>query len=128
MGIEFEMSCEEDLLRVRAWGNDEDLEEVQRYGLAVIQACAEHQVNRLICDEHELEYELSVTDTYRLVEFLASQAPTVGKAALVCAPKHLPDAFFWETACINRGLYVRAFTSMEEAELWLDVDTQVHKG
>lgn len=127
MGIEYEITSHPDLVSVRAWGNDENLEEVQRYGLAVIQACAEHQVNRLLCDERGLEYELSVTDTYRLVEFLAQHAPCVGKAALVCAPKHLPDAFFWETACINRGLFVRAFTSLSEAELWLETNVQVAK-
>ena len=124
MGIEFEISYHQGLLRVRAWGNDENLEEVQRYSMAVIQACVEHDARLLLCDERGLEYELSATDTYRLAEFIAQNVPAVGKAAIVCAPQHLPDAFFWETTCVNRGLFVRAFTNMEEAEDWLKINTQ----
>lgn len=119
MGFDFDICCPQDLLRVRAWGIAEDLEEFKRYSMAVLQAGEERQIDRIFCDERELSYGLSITDTYRLVEFLVDHTPARNRAALVCAPEDLSDALFWETTCVNRGLFVKAFTCIKEAEAWL---------
>jgi hypothetical protein len=41
------------------------------------------------------------------------------KAAVICGVESLPDAEFWETVSKNRGLVVKVFTSIEEAENWI---------
>ncbi len=119
MGIQYDIHNHKGIVWVRARGTARDLGEFQPYCMAILQACKEYQLDRILCDERDLAYELSITDTYYLVEFLADHAPDGSRAALVCDPRDLPEDLFWETACINRGLYVRVFTDIEEAEAWL---------
>ncbi len=120
MAIHYSMKTEGSLLVVTASGFDESLEEVQQYGLAVVQACRQGGHARVLCDEQELEYRLGTLDTFKSAEFLAAQAPRIGRAAIVCNTKFNRDAEFWETVAVNRGLTVRFFKDMDTARQWLD--------
>lgn len=120
MSIQYVLKPEGDLLTVRTTGFDENLEEVKQYGLAIVEACKEGRYLRVLCDETELEYRLGTLDTYESAVFLASQAPRLVKAAIVCNPKFVQDAHFWETVAMNRGLTVRVFQTVESAREWLD--------
>jgi hypothetical protein len=120
MSIQYVLQPEGDLLTVKTSGFDENLQEVEQYGLTILEACKEGNYARVLCDETELEYRLSTLDTYESAVFLASQAPRLIKAAIVCNPKFVQDAHFWETVATNRGLTVRVFKDVESARAWLD--------
>lgn len=123
MSIHFETSVEGDLLKARAWGSDDNLEEVKRYGMTIFAACLDGGFNKVLLDERDLRYELSFLDTYDLAEFYSEQMLKVRrkliKAAVVCDPKFMKDAAFWEDCAVNRGLYVKTFSSVDKALLWL---------
>lgn len=109
MAINFTATSEGNLLIINASGFDDNLEEVQQYGMAVIEACSKYNVTRVLCDETNLEYRLSVIGTFQSVEFIAAQVPAIAKVALVCSEKSIADAAFWETVAVNRGL-LRVFS------------------
>jgi hypothetical protein len=119
MAIQHTVTAEGDTLLVRAWGFDEDLADVQRYGEAVIAGCLAAGCTRVLCDESRLEYRLGILDTYRAATFLAEHAPRVARIALVCPASGFSDARFWEDVAVNRGLLVRVFTSTDAAKAWL---------
>ena len=120
MAIRYEMQAEGDLLKVKAAGADESLKEVNAYGAAIIQAALRHSSRRILCDETQLVYKLSVTDTYESARFIAESVPHVVKVAIVCNPQSYPDGQFWETVAVNRGLSVRFFKDLTQATAWLD--------
>ena len=124
MTIHFETGIEGTLLRCRAWGSDDNLEEVKRYGMAIIAACLEGDCDKALLDERELKYDLSITDTFKLAEYYSNQMqkllPKVIKTAIVCDQEFMSEATFWENSSVNRGLYVKVFTSIDSAMQWLD--------
>lgn len=120
VAIRFETSSDGEKLVVRAAGFDESLEEVQAYGLGVIEAAVAGAFTRILCDERELEYRLKTVDTFQAAEFIAAAAPRVARIAIVCHPGCMEDAAFWETVAVNRGLSVRMFRGLDEATRWLD--------
>ena len=119
MAIEFTTTVEDDTLVVKACGFDERLEQVQQYGMDIIQACLQQQVSRVLCDECDLEYRLSTFDTYAAAEFIAENAPLIAKVAIVCNPAFIKDALFWETVAVNRGLTIQVFKDIDAARRWL---------
>ena len=51
MSIQFETSVEGALLRSRAWGSDDGLEEVKRYGMTIIAACLHGDCDKALLDD-----------------------------------------------------------------------------
>ena len=119
MSISYTTSFSDGIVFVHASGFDESVEEVKSYGMAVVAACAQTGTSLVLCDELELDYRLGIFDTYAAAEFLASQAPSISRVAIVCAERFIDDARFWENVVVNRGLTVRAFTDLEAARGWL---------
>ena len=119
MSIQYTMRVDGETLFVTASGFDESLDEVQRYGMSVLSASQQHGVNRVLCDETDLEYRLGTFDTYQAGEFLSQHVPAVAKVAIVCNPRHLSDAQFFEDVVVNRGLTFRLFIDRETAMRWL---------
>lgn len=122
MAIDYTIDYDEgaDLVRVQARGVDESLEEVQRYGTAVIDACRHRNCSLVLVDERELTYRLSTGETYELGQYYAAFCPQgVLRVALVVNQSNLEDAEFFETVTFNRGLQFNIFTSMDEALAWL---------
>jgi len=119
MAIKFELQVEKDILRITARGRDDNLKQVQEYGLAIMAAAIENNSNKVICNETELEYSLGTLDTFELAKTLAEVVPKVLKVALVCSPNQFHDASFWETVAFNRGAQVRVFKDMVSAEEWI---------
>lgn len=114
------MTVDGDLLRVTASGKDDNIKEVEGYCAAIIETCIKNNIKKVLCDERKLKYELSTIDTYALAEYTSEHAKGVGRAAIVCNPKYLPDAKFWKTVSSNRGLVVKVFTSIDEAKAWIN--------
>jgi len=121
MAIHYQMMSESGLLTVVATGTDEDLAEVKNYGLAVIGKAVELGCRKILCDERDLEYNLSVVDTHESARFISEQAPDVARIAIVFNPKFKCDAKFWEKVATARGLTVRAFQTKPEAIRWLEM-------
>jgi hypothetical protein len=120
MAIHYSFFREEGLLRVKATGRDENLDAVIEYGMAVIPQALEIQATHSLCDETELEYNLSTISTFVAGKFIAEHAPRVAKVAIVCNIRCLPDARFWEDVTHNRGLQTGVFTDIGEAKDWLN--------
>lgn len=119
MAINVTFKNKGDILLVTASGKDESLEDVEEYGMKVIEQGILSNCRKILCDEINLEYNLSTIDTFESAKFISENAPKVCKVALVSNPKNLPDAKFWETVTFNRGLTVKVFTDKSEAEVWL---------
>ena len=119
MAIQYSMEAEGDLLVVVASGADEDLNDVKAYGVAVIQAAIQTGCRLVLCNELDLEYKLGTVDTFESASYIASYAPHVAKVAIVCNAQCINDALFWETVAVNRGLMVRVFRSVADANVWL---------
>ncbi len=119
MAIQHTIMADRHLLRARAWGFDENLQQVQAYGMAVLTGAIENQCTQIICDETELVYTLSTLDTFELAQLVSRLAPRVGRVAIVVNPKQIRDARFWETVAVNRGASVRVFPTTDAAEEWL---------
>jgi hypothetical protein len=119
VAIHYSFFPEKEMLVVETSGYDENLEEVENYGLAILDQSIKLNCSKVLCNESNLEYRLGTLDTYKLAKFLALMVPHVAKAAIVCNEKFITDAHFWETAVVNRGLEVRVFNTTENARLWL---------
>jgi hypothetical protein len=121
MAIHYTISFEEGVLKVCASGSDENLADVQQYGMAILTAAKEHGATRVLCDERDLVYRLNTFDTFTAAASIAENAVGVGKVALVCNPANMGDAHFFENVVVNRGLSLLAFTDMASALHWLGI-------
>jgi hypothetical protein len=119
MGITYNSKVEKEVLYITASGKDENVKEVIEYGRSIIKLANESKVKRVICDERNLEYAIETLDIFESAQTMASEAPKVGRLAIVCNPKFLDEGKFWETVAFNRGLQVRMDTDFDRAKNWL---------
>lgn len=119
MAIQYEIWEDGGLLRVQASGRDDSLDEVMAYQAAIMQAVIDSKCVGVVSDERELDYALELVDAFESARYVAEHAPRVGRIAIVCSPKNLDDAQFWETVAVNRFLLVRFFLDLDEAEAWV---------
>jgi hypothetical protein len=120
MAIKAEFKFMDNTLYVKATGKDDSVKDVLAYGQSVIEQALIHQAKQVLVDETELVYALGTFDLYETAKAFAESAPYVVKSALVVNPEQAKDAEFWETVAVNRGLFVRMFTSFDEAKQWLE--------
>lgn len=119
MAITFTIEQTESMMRVIAWGKDDNLEQVKEYGMAILMAAISSGCTKVLCDELQLVYSLGTFDTFESARFISEYAPNIAKVAIACKPDQIDDATFWETVASNRGLFVRVFKTLHEAEEWL---------
>jgi len=119
MAIHYTSKVDGGILFVTASGFDENLEEVQSYGMGIIGLCKESGVTHVLCDERALEYRLGTIDTYQAGKFISEQAPAVARVAIVCNPGFLSDMGFFEDVVVNRGLALHFFRDIDTAREWL---------
>lgn len=119
MAISFKIEDRDHFLTVVAKGKDDNLKEVEAYSKAIIEAAIKYKSKKILCDERELEYAISIVDTYKLAEAASVYAGNVLKIAIVCDTKNLTDGKFYETVASNRGLYIRVTADFDEAVNWL---------
>lgn len=120
MAISYNFSVENNILVVNTSGADENLEEVQQYGMAVIEKAVEQNCKNVLCLETNLEYRLGGFDIFKSAEYIAVSAPNVARVAIVCNPRYADDLAFWETVAVNRGLMARAFQNQADALKWIN--------
>jgi hypothetical protein len=119
MSIQYTTRVDGETLFVYASGFDESIDDVQGYGMGIISASQESGVTCVFCDETALEYRLGTIDTFQAGEFISHNVPAVAKVAIVCNPRFISDASFFEDVVVNRGLTLRVFTDSEVAMHWL---------
>lgn len=119
MAINYTIEADDGLLRVVAAGKDDNLRQVKDYGFAVLSAALSSRCTKVLCDERELIYSLGTFDSFESAKYISELAPDIAKVAIVCRPENIEDADFWETVAVNRGLHVRVFKTLAEAESWL---------
>ncbi len=80
----------------------------------------------MVMDLRGAECDLSSTDIVELAAFMAWPDPALPTRRRIAVLVTHNDAWrlasFMETCARNRGLPIKAFTSVEEAEAWLDVE------
>lgn len=119
MAINYTIKNEHDYLKVVAKGKDDNFNEVKKYEEAIISEAINNQCTKIFCDESELEYSISIIDTFKLAEEASKYAPNLTKLAIVCNKKYLSDGKFYETVATNRGLHVLVTDKYEEADQWI---------
>jgi hypothetical protein len=89
---------------------------------ATVDAVLERDRHRLLSDCTGLDVAASPLDLWSLAEWIAAQPPgMLEREAVVLppAPETAAEVAFYETACKNRGINVRVFSSRDEALAWL---------
>lgn len=119
MAINFNISPKGKMLFVKASGEDENIEEVKEYAQAILESAFQNESNIILCDERELIYKLSVIDTFQLAEFVSQNCPLIFKVAIVTNTDNIKDINFYETVVTNRGMRLKVFNQIQEAEDWL---------
>jgi hypothetical protein len=119
MAISYEFEIEGDLLKVSTRGKDDHLQDVQSYGMAVLEKALQSECTKIFCDERELEYKLSFVDHYQLAEVASQYGRVLKKIAIVCDQKFVKEGEFFETVAKNRGLSVFLTADYEQALDWL---------
>ena len=119
MPISFKHEIVGKTLKVYTSGKDDSLEDAINYTLAIIDIAKKQECTKIYCDERQLEYAISIIDTYQLAKKAAEEVKGLRKIAIVCDEKFLDDGKFYETVARNRGLIVFVTTDNEEALEWL---------
>jgi hypothetical protein len=119
MAIDFTSEIQNNVLIITSSGEDETLDDVKLYAADIIETGVKSGCSKALIDERNLKYKLGTIDTFQLAEFTASNAPNIGKIAIVPNAEGVDDLSFWETVVTNRGLRVKACPTIEEAMDWL---------
>ncbi len=121
MAIHHEIVPDGRVLRVRAWGFDESLDDANAYAETVLAGILKNDATHVFCDERELTYRLNLLDTFKLAEHVAKLVPHSLKVAIVTKSENLKDASFYEDVAVSRGMSVRVFYDVEHAWKWLGI-------
>jgi hypothetical protein len=96
---------------------------VRRILSDVLSACAQRGRSRVLLEEHLSGPSLGMVEAFEIVsEGSASARSVVQQIAYVDTnPEHDSSLLdFVETVAVNRGVHVRVFATVPEAEAWLD--------
>lgn len=96
--------------------------DLQKAAAATINLAREQGTLRLLGDCTTLEGGHSIVDLYGLGQMLEALPVPAGVHEALVMPQLSAvarDVHFWETTCRNRGIDVRVFKTMDEAQAWL---------
>jgi hypothetical protein len=118
MSVRLQIDEMTDYLAARFTGAGTAEEAWQEFGL-IAKHCMRANKNKLLLDFAETHGEVSLADRYFLGEEAQIFAHYMLKVATVDRAERIDPRRFGEMAAQNRGVNVRAFTSVEDAEEWL---------
>ena len=84
MPIEYQIRDEGALLKVKAVGTCDTLDELKEYALAMHEAALLAGLTRVLVDERELCYHLTAVDSFKSGKFVAEMPPLGSKIAVAC--------------------------------------------
>lgn len=120
MAISFTHKIEGETLHVVAQGFDESLQDTEAYARDVLGLALSNACTKVFCDERNLEYRLSVIDTYQLAEAASKEAASITRIGIACASDTISESGFFETVSKNRGLRIVVSPNIEKVQNWLD--------
>ena|SRR5947209_4968205 len=115
--MEIRIEPQPDHLRVVTKG-EFDPAAARRGVIAVVAACREHGVDRVLLDGRGIVTSVSVLDRYELAKAIADEAKRRLRLAIVVSHENMFSKTLEETA-INMGMDVRTTDSMAEALIYL---------
>jgi hypothetical protein len=112
MAITYRMEAEGDLLR-------DSPEDVYSYMGGIAEQALKSGSKRILCDERELVYAVSMLDTFKLAEEASKYSDKFVKITLVCNKQYLKDGKLYETVASNRGLKILVTDNFDQAMKWI---------
>ena len=112
----------DDYLLLRSVGDIENKDDLLKHANLVYQEISKHDKQKILIDGTETRLPPDLFSYYKQVEYFSRSFPSwirLLKIAIVIAPVYAEIGKFWETLSVNRGFQYFAFTSLEEARLWL---------
>jgi hypothetical protein len=88
----------------------------------IVAACAQHGSSRVLVEEHLSGPSLDTVEVFEIVSEGSTTARSLAQqiAYVDTNPEHDSSLLkFIETVAVNRGVRVRLFTTVREAEAWL---------
>jgi hypothetical protein len=125
MKYDFSVTKKQGYLHIKVLG-DNAPETVHRWLADGLKACAEFKCSRVLIEENLSGKSLTTIDTFFLVAEGSKLAwQTVTQVAyLNLSPEQNPQELrFIETVAVNRGLNLKVFTKVADAEKWLESTT-----
>lgn len=123
MSYDLTISKKQNYLHAKVQGQNSE-ENVTRYLEEVVQACKDAECRRLLIEEQLEGPRLGAFSVFEIA--LEGSLKTIGlfsAIAYVDIRAEGDSMLFTETAAVNRGLPIRAFRTVTEAEEWLvDLD------
>jgi hypothetical protein len=120
MAITYTYTVENELLKVTTQGKDESFQDAVNYARGILVDSIQNECSMILCDERNLEYNLSVVDMFKLAEGASKEAKNLKKIAIVCKEEYLEEGKFYENVSSNRGLTVLVTSDMHHAKKWLE--------
>lgn len=121
MKYSFEKFVRDGFLHARIQG-DNDVPTTRRYIGDLVRACEEENCVYVLVEENLEGPRLSVTEIFSIIsERVAEVRSAIRVMAFVDAsPERLKsNVQFGETVSVNRGMTVKVFDTLKEAETWL---------
>jgi hypothetical protein len=119
MAIEYKFRQDSDILKVRVFGKNNTLPQVKDFIMQMLATNVATGCHKVLCDLTELEYTPETIDVFESAKFYTDIARSDTVVALLIKSEQADPAVFWETVANNRGLNVKTFTDVSEAEVWL---------
>ena len=124
MSINFDFEVNGEVLTITAHGQDDSRDHMIEFADSILNLAKDHQVDKILCDERDLIFNLSTTDTFELAEYASRSARMIDKIAVVVSKETLEQGAFYETVASNRGLIIRVTDNYSEAVDWLQYDVE----
>lgn len=121
MTIRYSVEQRGDLLCFVGEGVEEGLEQNKQIHQMIVQACNKHDCTKVLIDDRQVKYTASFTSLYELAKSYSQiHLPRkVEKVAVVASPEYKETNDFFEDTTRNRGVNLRVFSLVEDAQAWL---------
>jgi hypothetical protein len=128
MDMSLEIRPESGFLHVDVMG-EFSLQEAKRTFLEMLEAVAQHQVEKVLLDGQRLKGDPTTMERFYYGEFAADAVrqfedrgvSVATQFAYVLQEPQLDPQRFGETVAVNRGMFVKAFDNLEDALEWLGI-------
>jgi len=121
MTIQYKIDVRSEYLYFAGEGIEGDLEENKQIHEMIVKLCKDQKCGRVLIDDRNVIYTASISSLYELTKYYATvDLPgQIKHAAVVVNPRYKDTNTFFENAARNRGIDLRIFHRIEDAEAWL---------
>ena len=121
MTIRYKCEIRQDYIYLIGEGVEDGLEENKQIHEMIVRVCKDQNCDRVLIDDRNVTYTASIISLYLLAEhYTKVDIPRqIRHAAIVADPKYSETNTFFENTTRNRGIDLRLFYNIEQAEKWL---------